>query len=63
MVLKKIKKVLRYLLKRGKIMKLEFGKYTDITNFAKKVNPEMFKIYQKVYITGKLFLVLVYLQF
>lgn len=44
-------------------MKLEFGKYTDITNFAKKVNPEMFKIYQKVYITGKLFLVLVYLQF
>lgn len=35
---------------RGKTMKLEFGKYTDITNFAKKVNPEMFKTYQKVYI-------------
>lgn len=31
-------------------MKLEFGKYTDITNFAKKVNPEMFNTYQKVYI-------------
>ena len=31
-------------------MKLEFGKYTDITNFAEKVNPEMFKTYQKVYI-------------
>ena len=31
-------------------MKLEFGKYTDITNFAKKVNPEMYDIYEKVYI-------------
>lgn len=31
-------------------MKLEFGKYTDITNFAKKVNPSMYDIYEKVYI-------------
>ena len=31
-------------------MKLEFGKYTEITNFAKKVNPEMFDHYLKVYI-------------
>lgn len=31
-------------------MEFEFGKYTDITNFAKKINPEMFAIYEKVYI-------------
>lgn len=31
-------------------MKLEFGKYTDITNFAKSVNPELFNGYEKVYI-------------
>lgn len=31
-------------------MILEFGKYTDITNFAKKVNPTMFEGYEKVYI-------------
>lgn len=32
------------------MIKLEFGKYTEITNFAKKVNPEMFDQYLKVYI-------------
>lgn len=31
-------------------MKLKFGKYTEITDFAKKVNPDMFSIYKKVYI-------------
>ena len=31
-------------------MKLEFGKYTEITDFAKKVNPDMFINYKKVYI-------------
>ena len=31
-------------------MKLEFSKYTDITSFAKKVNPTMFKGYIKVFI-------------
>lgn len=31
-------------------MKLEFGKYTDVTNLAKETNPEMFDIYEKVYI-------------
>ena len=31
-------------------MELKFGKYTDITNFAKKVNPYMFKVYEKIYI-------------
>lgn len=32
------------------MMKLEFGKYTDITAFAKRVNPSMFGMYTKVYI-------------
>ena len=31
-------------------MKLEFSKYTDITSFAKKVNPYIFNVYKKVYI-------------
>lgn len=31
-------------------MKLEFAKYTDVTAFAKQVNPLMFGIYAKVYI-------------
>ena len=31
-------------------MKLEFGKYTDITNFAKKTVPGLFNGYEKVYI-------------
>jgi len=31
-------------------MKLEFGKYTEVTTLAKKVNPSMFDIYEKVYI-------------
>lgn len=31
-------------------MKLEFGKYADITAFAKRVNPSMFEMYTKVYI-------------
>lgn len=31
-------------------MKLEFGKYTDITNFAKKVDPSMYDMYEKIYI-------------
>jgi len=31
-------------------MKLEFGKYTDITNLAKKTNPELFEQYERVYV-------------
>ena len=31
-------------------MKLEFGKYTEITKFAKSVNEEFFGQYEKVYI-------------
>lgn len=31
-------------------MKLEFGKYTEITDFAKKVNPGMYEQYEKIYI-------------
>ena len=31
-------------------MKLEFGKYTDVTNLAKEVNPDYLGDYYKVYI-------------
>lgn len=31
-------------------MKLELGKYTEITNFAKEVNPALFKNYVKVWV-------------
>ena len=32
------------------MIKLEFGKYTDITNFAKSVSSEMYGMYEKIYI-------------
>ena len=31
-------------------MKIEFGKFTEVTKLAKEVAPEMFDIYEKVYI-------------
>lgn len=31
-------------------MKLEFGKYTDVTNLAKKIAPALYEEYIKVYI-------------